>query len=216
MLLTPLMAQLQERYLHCAKAEHAASDERRLIVDHGDELVAALESAINGSPVLCDDILDILRQTLCASELLIYPCCQFTETLTAREIVARGNDLANYIAANYSNDTGIELSQKHIDDMRILSRDDIDALRMGTDEYLVQQKIFDLLRKYLNRLAAQLREVGANDASLMALGLIQLLENGCRRWFECLSESNAAEFVDGLKSILARYGREASKSEAKG
>ena len=215
-ILTPFMAQLQERYLHCAKTEHEASAERRLIVDHGEELIAALESAIKGSPVLGEDMLDLLRQTLCASELLIYPCCQFTETLTAREIVARGSELFNYIAKHYDAETGIKIPIRFIDDMRNLSRDDIDALRMGTDEYLVQQKIFDLLRKYLDRLVELLKEIGAKDASLMALGLIQLFEKRRKRWFECLTEQDAADFVEGLKSILALHLRDTSKAEAKG
>ena len=49
----------------------------------------------------------------------------------------------------------------------------------------------------------------------MALGLIQLFEKRRKRWFECLTEQDAADFVEGLKSILALHLRDTSKAEAK-
>ena len=213
--LTPLMARLQALYLTNARSEHETSDERQLIVDHGKELVETLQSAID-TLVIPQSTLDLLRRVLCASELLIYPCVEFSETLSAREIVARGSYLAEQIAQAEAQNKQIIITEDLAEALRDLSRDDIAALRISTPEYLVQVKIFDLLRQYCSILSEKFRVRGEKGAALEALGLVQLLDSGKKLWFECLSECSAADFVDGLESLIERYRRETGETEVRG
>ena len=213
--LTPIMRYLQERFLTGARAEHDASDEKRLVVEHGSRIVAAVQSAIDalssGGAVdvssLDENVLSLLPAVLSASELLVYPCMEFTETMTARDIITYGYGLANAVTDIPPGDP-IPLSEDFIVALRHLTRSDIFALRVTTEEYWTQSKIFELLREFCNAASDRLGAMRAGDGSLEALGLIQVLDRRSRHYLECLSEDDAAAFVKGLRNIVARLRRQ--------
>ena len=213
-LLAPEMAYVQELYLAGARSEHDNSDEKRLVAEHG----AAVEEAIRAAcealsaktgevTVLDDKTLALLPRILCASELLVYPCMEFSGTLSAREIVYYGEGLADALeAAGPGNHP--PLTRDYLEALRRLSREDIFALRMATDEYLVQARIFELLDGYCRAVSSRLGALGAQDAALEALGLVQILARRADGYWGCLPAQDAAAFAEGLKSVLSRMRRE--------
>lgn len=213
--LTPVMRDLQERYLTGARMEHEASDEKRLVVEHGGKIVAAIQSAIDSLsfggaadvPSLDENILSLLPGVLSASELLVYPCMEFTETMAARDIVAYGDALAKAVA-DFPPGEPFPLSEGFIVALRHLTKSDILALRVTTEEYWTQSKIFELLREFCNAASGKLGEMRAADGSLAALGLIQVLDRRSSHYLECLSEDDAAAFAKGLRNIVARLRRQ--------
>ena len=202
--LSAAAAHLQELYREGSRKEHEDSNERKLVVEHGAEVCRAIQSAIAAKTPLDDNTINLARRILCASELIIYPCWEFSETLSAREIVAFGKPLVDEIDP----DKPIPLDREFLDRLRALMRDDIFALRMTTDEYHEQTRIFDLLRQYCQTLTAKMKEIGVREASILGLGLVQILDKRTKDWHECLSEEDAAEFAEGLKAFLDRFTRE--------
>ena len=212
-----LMDDVQSFYLSAAAREHDASDEKRLIADHAASVVDALSSALDalaaGSgpvPALDDPTLSLIRRILSASELLLYPCMQFTDTLTAREIIHRGEPFVKLLASLPPDATSLTLSQDDLASLRSLTSPDILALRQVTDEYRVQSRIFDLLRKYCRAVSARLKSLGAHDAALEGLALVEILDKREKDYRECLLEGDAAAFTDGLRTFQQRFRRELS------
>ena len=213
--LSAVMKSVQERYANGAKAEHEASEERQLIIDHGEELAAKLASATETLAPLDDETVDLLRRVIGSMELLVFPCMRFSETLSAREIVAYGKALAVEVESALHADESLTLTDEFLSDLRKLSDDDIFALREATDEYFVQLRIFELLEAYCKAIASRLKECGAKKAALEGLGLVQILQAQKSSWYGCLKEAEADEFVAGLKSMLDNYRQETAKMEAR-
>lgn len=213
--LSAVMKSVQERYANGAKAEHEASEERQLIIDHGEELVAKLASATEALAPLDDGTVELLRRIICSVELLVFPSMRFSETLSAREIVAYGKALAIEVESAVRADRPLTLTDEFLSDLRKLSDDDIFALREATDEYFAQLRIFELLGAYCNAIASRLKECGAKKAALEGLGLVQILQKHKSSWYGCLTKPDADEFAAGLKAFLDNYRQETAKMEAR-
>ena len=213
--LADLMSFVQGWYLDTARAEHDASDEKRLVAEHGAQLADAVQSAIDAlsaarsapAPQFDDRTLALLRRLLCASELLIYPCMEFSETRTSREIIYYGEPVLEILKSAGPNALP-PLTGDFLRRLRVLTREDIFALRVTTDEYAVQSRIFDLLREYCRKASARLKSMGARDAAMEGLRLVDLLDRHANGYNECLTEEDAAAFADGLRAFQERFRRE--------